>query len=73
MIKSIEPVLLSSTEASKFLGIGRSLFYNLMNEEKLPTPKRLGSRVLWSKQELVDWIAADCPSRYKWDEIKNNI
>ena len=71
--KTVETLLISANEAAELLGIGRSLFYSLNSEGKLPAPKRLGGRVLWSKQELIEWISVDCPNRQKWESLKDTI
>ena len=70
-LKTPETLLINANEAAILLGIGRSLFYSLNSEGKLPAPKRLGSRVLWSKKELEEWVNNDCPNRQKWEVIKN--
>lgn len=70
-LNSHETLLISASEAAKLLGIGRSLFYSLKSEGKLPEPKRLGGRVLWQKTELEEWIAANCPTQQHWEEIKS--
>ncbi len=70
---AIKSILLSASEAAALLGIGRSLFYSLHSEGKIPAPRRLGGRVLWSKQELEQWINNNCPNRQKWESIKDVI
>ena len=57
--------------AAALLGIGRSLFYSLRSEGKLPLPRRLGSRVLWQKTELEEWIDSNCPTQQQWEQMKN--
>ena len=70
---AIAPALLSANEAAKLLGIGRSLFYSLRSEGKLPRPRQLGGRVLWQKAELEKWIDHGCPSQQKWESLKDTI
>ena len=67
---AIKSILLSASEAAQLLGIGRSLFYSLRSEGKLPLPRRLGSRVLWQKTELEKWIDSNCPTQQQWEQIK---
>jgi excisionase family DNA binding protein len=34
--------------------------YRLSDGGRMPAPRRLGSLVRWSRQELLDWIAGGC-------------
>lgn len=65
------PLLLSAKEASKMLSIGRTLFYGLHSSARIPEPVRLGNRTLWNRSELEQWTNCGCPSREKWNQIKN--
>lgn len=38
---------------------------------KLPTPVRVGGRVLWRSDEIRDWLAAGCPDRETWELRKS--
>lgn len=61
-------LLVSATEVSKMLGIGRSLFYELHGTGRLgPLPVELNSKKLWAVDELRAWVAAGCPIRDKWN------
>lgn len=66
-------LLLSARLAAESLGISRASFYSLHSAGKVPLPRRLGKRVLWSVEELKDWIAAGCPCREKWEQLKGKI
>ncbi len=67
---AVQPILLSAAESAKLLGIGRSLFYSLRSEGKLPRPRQLGGRVLWQKSELEKWIDHNCPTQQQWEQMK---
>jgi len=63
---NLNPLLLPAREAAKLLNISLAFFYSLHNTGKVPLPRKLGRRTLWSVQELKDWIAAACPGRAEW-------
>ena len=67
MNENNNPVLLLGAEATaKSLGISRAGFYSLHSAGKVPAPRRLGRRVLWSVEEMRAWVNAGMPSREKW-------
>jgi predicted DNA-binding transcriptional regulator AlpA len=35
---------------------------NLRSRGEIPQPVKLGSRVVWPKQKIREWIEAGCPS-----------
>lgn len=49
---SYPPRGLSKVEACRYLGIGSTLFDQLIAEGKLPKPKRIASRVIWDRIAL---------------------
>lgn len=61
-----EKFLLSPEEAARMLNIGRTTLYRYHSAGKLPLPIHLGG-LKWRKRELVDWIAAGCPPRVRWE------
>ncbi len=64
-------LLLSAEDAAGILGIGRSHFYGLHSSGRLgPLPIRLGSRTLWSRRELENWVEHGCPARAEWQREK---
>ena len=63
----MEALLLSTEDAAKLIGVGRTHFYALHTSGRLgPLPVRLGKRTLWSRAELEDWVSSGCPSREQW-------
>ena len=54
---STEPALLDETEAAKFLGgVSAKHLFNLRRRGDLPF-LRIGTRVMYSRQSLLRWIA----------------
>jgi excisionase family DNA binding protein len=70
--ENIEPLLLSSEKAAKLLGISRTHFYGLSSSGTLGLlPVRLGGRTLWRREELEQWVYAGCPSRERWQVMRD--
>jgi len=72
-VTSTEQLLLSTAEAAKLIGVGRSFFYSLISAGKIgPMPITLGNRHLWRTADLEQWVALGCPNREKWQQIHEN-
>lgn len=52
-----DKLLVSATEAAKMLSISRASLYAYVDRGLLPKPLKIGKRVLWSVEELREWIA----------------
>jgi predicted DNA-binding transcriptional regulator AlpA len=53
----VSPAALSSREAAEFLGIGRSLFFEIRRDDPtFPAPARVGQRTLYLNTELLAWL-----------------
>lgn len=50
----IEPRGLSRDEAARYLGIGTTLFDELVATGRMPRPVRIGRRVIWDRFKLDD-------------------
>lgn len=62
-----DQLLVSSGDAAKMLGIGRSLLYSMAADGRLGImPIKFGKRTLWPVDELRRWVAAGCPCRKLW-------
>lgn len=69
----VEKLLINASDAAKILGVGRSLFYEMNSSGRLgPTSVVLGSKNLWSVDELREWVRAGCPARETWQGIKDS-
>lgn len=67
------PELLGAGSAADVVGVSRSLWYQLHSEARVPSPVRLGKRVLWRRRELEAWTRAGCPSRLQWEEMQEPV
>ena len=52
---------LSTDEAARYIGVGRTMFEELVAGRKMPRPKRIGSRVIYDRFE-VDACFSDLES-----------
>ncbi len=69
----MEQLTISSMQFAEILGIGKTLFYSLKSEGKLPRPLSFGSRVLWNRKEVEKWLDYNCPNQNKWEDMKKEI
>lgn len=51
------PLLLTASESWRFLGIGRTRWWQLQAMGLLPPPVNLPGRRQWSRDELTAWVA----------------
>ncbi len=54
--------LLDVGAVAEMLGVSSRHVYRLADGGKMPRPIKLGGAVRWSRQTVVDWIAAGCPN-----------
>ncbi len=68
----IEAALLTPDETAAFLNMKKTTFYGLLSTGRIgPEPIRFSKRkVLWSREELQEWVGARCPIRDRWREMK---
>lgn len=71
MKTSLEPLNLSMETASSFLGISRTMLYQMQADGRLgPTVQKIGRRSLLNRKELECWNNCGMPPREKWQKIK---
>jgi predicted DNA-binding transcriptional regulator AlpA len=68
---AIEPLLVAAAEAARLCGVSEASWYRLRSAGKLPSPVKLGGRVLWRVAELRRWTAAGCPDLRAWQALEN--
>jgi predicted DNA-binding transcriptional regulator AlpA len=54
--------LIDKPAAAALLGVSPRHIDRLRGRRAMPPPVRLGRLVRWSRAELIDWIAAGCPT-----------
>lgn len=51
------PTLIRLSEVKRRTGFSRSTIYKWMNENRFPTPRRVGLRsVVWLEEDITRWI-----------------
>ena len=66
IVLTAEVRLVDARVAASLCGISARFWAQLESAGKVPKPRKLGRRSLWSVSELDDWIAAGCPERGQW-------
>lgn len=54
---AITPLGLSRPQAAAFVGMGVSLFDRMVEEGRMPRPRKAHGRLIWHRQELEDAFA----------------
>jgi|GEM_PF-706999 len=67
VVSELPPIMVTKEQAAALCGIGTTLWDELTTSGRNPTPRRLGRRLLWLREELEEWCRAGCPSREKWE------
>ena len=60
------PLVADARGLSKLLTVGLRTVRTWDAAGKLPTPVRIGGRVVWPLDEIRDWLAAGAPDRETW-------
>jgi hypothetical protein len=72
-VARIEPRGLSRSAAAAYVGVGTTLFDQLVAARKMPRPFRLEGRVLWDRYRLdaaIDGMQDDLtPADCVWDDV----
>jgi len=73
-LERIEPALLTILQVCQLVNISRAEFYRLDASGKFaPLPVGLCRKVLYQKQEVLDWISAKCPHRKLWQTTRKDF
>lgn len=67
-------LLLTSREMAEFLGVAAKAIHQLVYQDRIPLPMRLGigGCCRWNVFELLDWVQAGCPRRTEWIRIRGS-
>ena len=57
LIPASEKLGLSRAEASEYVGVGVTLFDAMVCDGRMPPPKQMNHRLVWSRPELERWFA----------------
>lgn len=70
LFKSRLNLACSTARMAELLDISPSHLWNLYNENKTPAPVFLGRCLRWPVSVMEAWIAAGCPDRPTWENLK---
>ena len=62
--------LVDARRAAALCSISARFWAQLDASGKVPLPRKLGRRSLWSVAEIDAWISAGCPERGKWAQMR---
>ena len=66
-----DPILLDAKGVAALLGLGKNTVLRHDETGKLgPMAIKLGRRRLWRKDEILQWVEADCPGRARWQSMR---
>ena len=63
------PAGLGPDDAAAFIGLGRSTLDRYNAARLVPEPRRVGNRLLYSRDELAAWLRHGSPPRDEWVPI----
>ncbi len=55
---SLAPRGLSRVQAAAYVGVGVTLFDEMVADGRMPAPKRINGRYVWSRREIEEAFAA---------------
>jgi len=68
---SLAPRGLSRNQAAEYIGVGSTKFDEMVNDGRMPKPKRIDGRVVWDRVLLDEAFEAldneDVPKKNPWD------
>ena len=71
LIVQAEPLLVSAKDAARLCGISERLWRSWDSAGKCPEAVLNGKGVKrWHFDELRHWVAASCPSRGRWVQVR---
>ncbi len=65
---SLPPRGLSRVEAAQYIGVSPTTFDQMVADDRMPKPKRVGRRVIWDRQ-LLDLYFTALPDENDRDDI----
>ena len=70
---SLPPRGLSRVQAAEYIGIGASKFDELVDDGRMPKPKRIDGRTIWDRIKLDEAFAAldegEARASNEWDRL----
>ena len=71
---SLPPRGLSRVQAAEYIGIGATKFDEMVDDGRMPKPKRIDGRTVWDRVKVDEAFAAlgegDMRSANEWDQLR---
>ena len=71
--RRLKPLVVDAKFLARLLTCGVRTVRTLDTSGKLPTPLRIGGRVVWRVSEIREWLAAGAPDRDTWEARKTTF
>lgn len=68
--RNLSPLVADAKRLARLLCCGVRTVRTWDAAGKLPSPIRIGGKVLWDVSEIRSWIRVGCPDRAGWDARK---
>jgi len=68
--RPLPPLAVDAVGLAEMLSLGLRTIRSMDAAGKLPSPLRIGGRVLWRTAEIRAWLAAGAPDRDEWAAIR---
>jgi predicted DNA-binding transcriptional regulator AlpA len=65
--RGLSPLLVTARQAAALCNKSLRSWRSWDASGLIPRPVRIGRSKLWSRDELIQWIAARCPCRAEWE------
>ena len=69
---SLAPRGLSRAQAAEYIGVGQTKFDEMVDDGRMPRPKRIDGRLVWDRVKLdaaFDELDDDIRPKNEWDEL----
>jgi predicted DNA-binding transcriptional regulator AlpA len=69
---SLAPRGLSRVQAAEYIGIGVTKFDEMVDDARMPRPKRIDGRLVWDRiklDEAFDALDDDAALKNEWDDL----
>jgi len=69
---SLAPRGLSRVQAAEYIGIGVTKFDEMVDDGRMPRPKRIDGRLVWDRiklDEAFDALDDDAALKNEWDDL----
>lgn len=67
---SLAPRGLSRVQAAEYIGVGVTKFDQMVEDGRMPKPKRIDGRTVWDRVQLDEaFVAIDSPDADEWEKL----